>query len=111
MLGPGKYEVEIFHVQPHFSPYLEWLESLDAQTRTRIQTRTLRLQQGQFGDYKKLDHNLYELCMFFGPGYRVYFGERRTKRILLILGGDKSSQSSDIKKARELWKIYLKDNS
>jgi putative addiction module killer protein len=111
VLGPGQHEVIVFYARPNFSPYLDWLDSLDEQNRARIQTRVVRLRSGQFGDYKKLDQKLYELRLFFGPGYRVYFGEHKAKRIILLLGGDKSSQRSDIKKAKELWKIYVEERS
>lgn len=110
MLGPGRYQVAIYYVRPGVSPYLEWLEDLDFKTQTRIQTRVLRLNEGQFGDYKKLDQHLYELRLFFGPGYRVYFGQDHSTRILLLIGGDKSSQDRDIRKGKELRKRYLEDN-
>jgi putative addiction module killer protein len=54
---------------------------------------------------------LYELRLFFGPGYRVYFGEHDGKTVLILAGGDKSTQSKDIKKAKEYWKTYLEDHS
>ena len=65
---------------------------------------------GQFGDCKALNDGIYELRLFFGPGYRVYFGQHKGKTILLLAGGDKSSQSRDIKKAKEYWRIYLEDH-
>jgi putative addiction module killer protein len=70
-----------------------------------------RLSQGQFGDVKALGADLYELRLFFGPGYRVYFGEHRGRVILILHGGDKSSQKRDINKAREFWNIYLEDHT
>ena len=66
--------------------------------------------EGQFGDCKKLDQHLYELRLFFGPGFRVYFAQQHTTRILLLIGGDKASQGGDIRKAKEFWKRYLEDN-
>jgi putative addiction module killer protein len=54
---------------------------------------------------------LYELRLFFGPGYRVYFGEHDGQTVLILAGGDKSTQSKDIKKARQYWKTYLEDHS
>jgi putative addiction module killer protein len=53
-----------------------------------------------------LGENLYELRLFFGPGYRLYFGQHRGTTVVILAGGDKSSQNRDIKEAQLLWKIY-----
>jgi putative addiction module killer protein len=110
MLRPGHYDVLIFQDRSGNRPYLEWLATLDRKTRQRILGRTDRLSQGQFGDVKSLGAKMYELRLFFGPGYRVYFGEHAGRLILILHGGDKSSQSRDIKRAREFWNIYLEDH-
>jgi len=68
------------------------------------------MKNGQFGDYKRISHQLYELRLFFGPGYRVYFGEQRSEVIIILAGGDKSTQQRDIKKAKDYWKAYLEQN-
>ncbi len=109
MLKPGSYEVEIFRTESDVCPYLEWLHSLDWKTQERILVRVARMKHGQFGDCKAISRGLYELRLFFGPGYRVYFGEHRGRMILLLAGGDKSTQSKDIKKAKDYWKIYLEN--
>ena len=111
MLKPGNYDLIVFHDRAGASPYLEWVVSLDRKTRERVLSRVGRLKWGQFGDFKALDGGLYELRLFFGPGYRVYFGENRGKMILLLCGGDKSTQKKDIKMAKEYWKTYLEDNT
>jgi putative addiction module killer protein len=90
-------------------PFWDWLMALDQQTRDRVLIRVDRLKKGQFGDYKLIDRNLYELRWFFGPGYRVYFAEQNGTTILILAGGDKSSQRRDIKEAKAFWKIYLED--
>jgi putative addiction module killer protein len=90
---------------------MEWLASLDRKTRERVLNRVGRLKWGQFGDFKALDGGLYELRLFFGPGYRVYFGEKGGTMILLLTGGDKSTQRKDIKTAKDYWNIYLEDNT
>ena len=110
MLKPGNYDLIAFHDRSGASPYLEWVDSLDRKTRERVLSRIGRLKWGQFGDFKPLDGGLYELRLFFGPGYRVYFGEHRGKMILLLCGGDKSTQKKDVKMAKEYWKTYLEDN-
>lgn len=111
MLKPGTYEVLVFRNRSDEIPYLDWLDSLDWKTQERILSRVARMKHGQFGDCKAVDHGLYELRLFFGPGYRVYFGEHHGKTILILAGGDKSSQKRDIKKAIEYWNIYLEDHS
>lgn len=111
MLKPGNYEVLVFRDRSGNSPYLEWLETLAWKTQERILNRVARLKWGQFGDFKSIDGGLFELRLFFGPGYRVYFGEHRGNLILLLSGGDKSTQKKDIKAAKEFWKIYMEDNA
>jgi len=111
VLKPGNYDLIAFSDRSGASPYMEWLASLDRKTRERLLSRVGRLKWGQFGDFRALDGGLYELRLFFGPGYRVYFGEHRGTMILLLTGGDKSTQKEDIKTAKKFWRIYLEDNS
>ena len=88
-------------------PFRSWLKQLDRPTRERIQARVFRFELGNFGDHKVVGGGVCEARLDFGPGYRVYFGRDGSSTVLLLLGGDKSSQSSDIKKAQEYWKRYL----
>lgn len=111
MLTIGKYEVLTFQTNLGFNPYLEWLKSLHWESQVRILKRVARMKKGQFGDYKVISKGLYELRFFFGSGYRVYFGEHQGKLILILNGGDKSSQRKDINKAKEYWKTYLENNT
>ena len=84
----------------------EWLSKLkDVRARAKIVTRIDRLSAGNFGDCKALRGGLFELRIDWGPGYRVYYALVGKERVLLLCGGDKSKQSSDIKRALE----YLKD--
>ncbi len=90
-----KYEVVTTNI------FDEWLTGVkDMQHRARIISRFDRIQLGNFGDYKKLDENLFELRFFFGSGFRIYFTIRGEKVVFLLCGGNKSTQSKDIKKAR-----------
>lgn len=84
------------------SPLIEWLNSLDKQIKVRIQSRLTRLLENNFGDYKKIDNEISELRSKFGSGYRIYYTEIDNVIVLLINGGDKSTQSKDIKKAKLL---------
>lgn len=111
MLKPGSYEIEIFQTRTDECPFEEWLDSLDGTMRQRILARVARMKHGQFGDCKAIDRSLYELRLFFGPGYRVYFGEHRGRMLLILAGGDKSTQSKDIKKAKHYWKNHLENEA
>lgn len=81
----------------------KWLTKLkDKTARARIAIRIDHIQMGHLGDYKPLGDDLFELRFFFGPGFRVYFTIRNSQVVLLLYGGDKSRQDTDIKKARIL---------
>ncbi|MCE0522207.1 MAG: type II toxin-antitoxin system RelE/ParE family toxin [Methylacidiphilales bacterium] len=110
MLKPGRYDLLIYSQHSGQSPFDEWISDLDPGIRQRILGRVARLKKGQFGDYKKINPQLYELRLFFGPGYRVYFGERHGTILVILTGGDKSSQNRDIKRAKEYWRSYLEEN-
>lgn len=104
----NNYDIEYLILPNGKAPIIEWLNSLESITRKRINQRILRIEDGNFGDYKKLSDDISELRFTFGKGYRVYYTERNNKIILLINGGDKSKQSKDIEKAQELleqWRI------
>lgn len=89
-------------------PFTNWLNSLrDPRTRRRILQRLLRVESGHYGDFKPVGEGVNELRLFFGAGYRVYFGEDGDKIVVLLTGGDKSSQQRDIQQAQAYWKEYL----
>ena len=83
--------------------YLEWINSLRDRTgRARIQVRVDRLMHGNPGSHRNLTEGVSELKIDYGPGYRVYYTERGGEIIILLAGGDKSTQTQDIKAAIEL---------
>ena len=89
-------------------PFTQWLYDLkDSMGRKRILIRITRLEQGNYGDCEPVGEGVSELRMFFGPGYRVYFGEDAENIVVLLCGGDKGSQQQDIKKAKAYWQEYL----
>jgi putative addiction module killer protein len=90
------------------SPYREWLGKFDTKVRARIQARVLRFETGNLGDHKSLGSGVWEARLDFGPGYRVYFGKEGASAVLLLVGGDKSSQAKDIRIAQEHWADYKK---
>ena len=89
------------------SPFSEWLDGLrDRQARAIIRKRINRLRKGNLGDSKPVGDGVFELKIDFGPGYRTYFGQDGETIVVLLCGGDKRSQDSDIRKAKEYWKDY-----
>ena len=83
--------------------YAKWLDGLrDIRARARIQVRVERLAAGNAGDVKPVGESVSELRINYGPGYRLYYTQRGTEMIILLAGGDKSSQASDIKAALRL---------
>ena len=86
--------------------FIEWMDSLDKVTRTRIQSRLTRLLENNFGDHKKIDNEISELRFKFGSGYRIYYTEIDNIIVLLINGGDKSTQSKDINKAKSIFQEW-----
>ena len=88
-------------------PFSEWFKSLrDIQGKARIEARIRRLSDGLYGDCEPVGEGVSELRMFFGPGYRVYFGEEGDNIVILLCGGDKRTQKQDIKSAKGYWKEY-----
>lgn len=84
--------------------FRDWIDGLrDLAARRKIAQRVVRLEAGLFGDVKFFD-GIGELRVDFGPGYRVYFVQRGRVLIILLCGGDKSTQGRDIKRALELAK-------
>lgn len=80
-----------------------WLQGLrDRTTRNKVLARIDRIQNGNFGDFKSLGDNLFELRLFFGGGLRIYYTIRNHQIVLLLRGGSKSNQSRDIEKARQM---------
>jgi len=83
--------------------YFEWFSGLrDRQARARIDTRIRRLSLGNPGDVRPVGGGVSELRVDYGPGYRVYFVQRGQAVVVLLAGGEKSSQKRDIKTALEL---------
>lgn len=85
--------------------FANWFNSLrDRRAKARIQARIDRLELGHFGDVAPVGEGVSELRIFYGPGYRVYFVKRGSVVIILLSGGAKSTQNSDIVEAKEMAK-------
>jgi len=87
--------------------FSKWLVKLkDVQGKVAIIRRVKRVRAGNFGDHKSVGDKVSELRITTGPGYRVYYTQQGDEIIVLLVGGDKSSQSKDIEKAKEMAKEY-----
>ncbi len=85
--------------------FSKWLKKLkDIKGKVSIIRRIDRIKQGNFGDYKSIGDGVSELRITTGPGYRVYYTKRDDEIIILLIGGDKSTQVEDILKAKQLQK-------
>lgn len=83
----------------------EWLSTIrDGMTRIRLARRMDKAQRGLLGDVASVGEGVYEMREFFGPGWRLYYVERDGMLIVMLGGGDKSTQSQDISKAIDLSK-------
>ena len=89
-------------------PFSEWLQRLEIREQAAIRAYIDRVAMGGGKkNVKPLAHGVFEVKIDRGPGYRVYFGQDGNEIILLLLGGDKGSQSRDIKLAKEYWRTYV----
>ena len=100
------YEVEMYEAANGEVPYEKWLKGVkDHTTRGRINAQIGKLRLGNRGRWDSVGDGVFELACDFGPGYRIYFGQVGPAIILLLCGGDKSTQVKDIADAKK----YLRD--
>lgn len=88
--------------------YSKWFDKLkDGKAKAKIDVRIRRIAaQDHFGDFKPVGDGICELRIDYGPGYRIYYTQRGEEIVLLLIGGDKSTQQSDIKKAKQILANY-----
>jgi len=107
MVESSSKRIKLYVGQNGKAPFEEWLYNLrDKVTKARIFARVDRLRFGYFGDCKSVGSGVLELRIQFGPGYRIYFVVVGADVVLLLLGGDKSSQWKDIQLAQKYWKGF-----
>jgi putative addiction module killer protein len=100
-------ELRIYLTEEGRAPFSEWLVSLrDSKARAKIRVRLDRVSLGNFGDCRGVGDGGQELRIDYGPRYRVYFGQVGSTIVLLLCGGDKSTQAKDIEQANQHWKDY-----
>ena len=100
-------ELQIYVTEDGQTPFSEWLGSLcDIKARAKIRVRLDRVSLGNLGDCRGVGEGVQELRVDYGPGYRVYFGQVGSTIVLLLCGGDKSTQTKDIEQAKCYWNEY-----
>lgn len=102
-------EVVFYTEEDETCPFEGWLDSLrDRRARARIKQRLDRIELGNLGDFKPVGIGVMELKIDYGPGYRLYFAQIGVTIIILLFGGDKSTQNQDILKAQQYWIDFQK---
>jgi putative addiction module killer protein len=96
-------EVVLFPGIGKIEPFLTWFNTLEEAGKNIVEKRLRRIADGNYGDYKSVGNGILELR--FHQGYRIYFTEKGNTIVILLCGGDKSSQEKDIEKAKEYKKI------
>ena len=88
------------------SPFADWFNALDAQAAVKVSTAQTKLGLGNWSNVKGVGGGVYERVIDFGPGYRIYFGKDGDKVVILLAGGTKKRQDTDIINAKERWQDY-----
>lgn len=98
------YDIQTYRTDDDVEPYFAWLDALpDRQAKARIVVRVNRMAGGNLGDVKPVGDGVWEARIDYGPGYRLYYAQVGRRLILLLIGGDKRTQQSDITKAHGYW--------
>ena len=88
------------------SPFATWFHRLEARAAAKVAVAKIKMSNGQFGNLKAVGEGVSEYRIDYGPGYRVYLGRDGLELVILLGGGDKTSQDDDIAEAKRLWRDY-----
>ena len=100
---PSGYKLSVEYQVIRSDTFSRWFRGLrDKQAQARVAVRIRRIEEGNFGDHGSVGRGVSELRVNVGPGYRVYYTIRRNTVIILLCGGDKSSQQRDIRRAQQM---------
>ncbi len=103
------YRIRKYQCSDGRIPFDDWINTFkNSRDRARLLKRLDKIQLGNLGDWNSLGGHVFELREHFGAGYRIYYGIEKQTIILLLCGGDKSSQTKDIKLAKEYWQDFKK---
>jgi len=108
-LYPNEYNKIMYFIEKT-SEFDKWFRKLkDLRAKAKILIRVQKLEQDEhFGDCEPVGDGIQELKINYAKGYRIYFKEKDGKIIVLLIGGDKTSQKRDIETAKEIWKLLKK---
>lgn len=100
--------IEYYCTPSGVEPCRDWLMDLDTTSQLRVSGYIRRIAAGAGKkNVKPVGGGVYEVKIDYGPGFRVYFGEVKNALIVLLVGGDKSTQFRDIRQAQEYWRAYV----
>jgi len=99
------YKYNFYTTNTGNQPVVNWQKKLDTKTEAVVLARIARVRGGNFGDCNPIkgSNGIYELCIDYGPGYRIYYAKMGASIIVLLVGGAKKSQNRDILKAKQYW--------
>lgn len=105
------YQIEHYLSSDGRDPFAEWLASLaDRRARAFTLARVGRMEAGAFGDCKPVGDGVWEARIDYGPGYRVYYARAGHRLVVLLIGGDKRKQKTDIEDAVDYWNDWQERN-
>ena len=105
------YRVKEYITEQGRNPFQRWFRKLTADQGDRVNTALSRMITGQLQDTKHVGNGVYELRLHMGPGFRIYYGHDGKELIVLLIGGDKSSQRRNIDQAQRFWRDYRERKS
>jgi len=101
------YTIEYYLTEKGEKPFRNWLDGLkDITARNKIRIRLDRVRLGNLGNNRSVGEGVFELKVECGPGYRLYYAIEKKTIVILLLGGEKSSQSRDITLAKMFWQDH-----
>jgi putative addiction module killer protein len=105
-------EVVAFRTQDGRVPFEDWLDDLnDKRAAARVLARLARVRLGNLGYCKAVGEGVSELRVDYGPGYRVYLGQKGETLVVLLCGGDKRTQDRDLRRAKQYWREFKASDS
>ena len=105
----GSLQIRQYKTPDGKNVYLEWYRKLrDFKAKAAVDRRVYQIENGNFGDHKFIRDGVWELRIDVGPGYRIYYAIAATEVVLLLCGGNKQSQNTDIDRACDYWQNWQK---